>query len=182
MTIMHPSLAQFGLTIIQTKAIIESLNCAMHSWTVTDARPGLPRVVRAAINVANSFKISTCSWLLWGLRSRAHLSLPDRFLCVSMPVVATRLSTTLSETHLFDTLSIVDVYDDLSGNWASYMWRGQNTPKRTATQCNTLQQLTAAQCNTLKYPTTNCNTLQHTATHCSILHALRWQNTLTQIS
>ena len=65
----------------------------MHCWTATDARPGLPRVVRAAINVANSFKMSTCSWLLWGPRSRAQLSLPNGFLFMSIPAVATRLST-----------------------------------------------------------------------------------------
>ena len=52
------------------------------------------RVVRAAINVAKFFKISTCSWLLRGPRSRARLSLPNGFLCMSIPAIATRLSTT----------------------------------------------------------------------------------------
>ena len=66
----------------------------MHCWTAIDARPGFPRVVCVAINVVNSFKISTCSWLLWGPRSRAQLSLPDGFLCMSIPAVATQLQTT----------------------------------------------------------------------------------------
>ena len=69
----------------------------MHCWTATDAQPGLPRVACAAINVVNSFKIFTCSWLLWGPRSRAWLSLI---------------------THLFNTPSIVSVSVDLLGNWA----------------------------------------------------------------
>ena len=62
----------------------------MYCWTATDARPGLPRVDCAVFNVANSFKISTCSWLLWGPRSRARLSLPNGLLCMSIPAVATR--------------------------------------------------------------------------------------------
>ena len=66
----------------------------MHCWTASDTRPGLPRVVRAAITVANSFKISTCSWLLWRPRFRARSPLPNAFLCMSIPGVATRLSTT----------------------------------------------------------------------------------------
>jgi len=47
------------------KSNINQNRSVSHCWTATDARPGLPQVVRA-INVANFFKISTCSWLLWG--------------------------------------------------------------------------------------------------------------------
>ena len=90
----------------------------MHFWTATDARPGLFRVVRAAINVANSFKISTCSWLLWRPRSRARLSLLHGFLCMSIPAVAIRLSTTHRRPISCCTLSLVYVNHDLLGNWA----------------------------------------------------------------
>ena len=37
---------------------------------------------------------------------------------MSIPVVTTRLSTTL-ETHLFNTLSIVNFSDDLLASWAN---------------------------------------------------------------
>jgi len=91
----------------------------MHFWTAAaDAQPGLPRVVRAAINVANSFKISTCSWLLWRPRSRARLSLPNGFLCMSISAVATRLLNHTKETHLFNKISLVYVSNDLLGNLA----------------------------------------------------------------
>ena len=89
----------------------------MHCWTAKDARPGLPRVVRAAINVANSFKISTCSWLLWGLRFRARLSLTNGFLH-EHPCYRNSTFNHTPETHLFNTISIVYVDNDLLGNWA----------------------------------------------------------------
>jgi len=83
----------------------------MHCWTAKDAQPGLPRIVRAAVNVAKSVKLSICSWLLWGLRSRARLSLPNGFLCMSIPAVATRLSTThlrpISLLHVPSLMSVM---------------------------------------------------------------------------
>ena len=65
-------------------ALLEALCARIFSWDSWIS------VFFAAINVANSFKISTCSWFLWGPRSRARLSLPNEFLCVSIPAVATR--------------------------------------------------------------------------------------------
>ena len=54
-----------------------------------------------------------------GPRSRAQLSLPNGFLCMSIPAVATRLSTTHRRpTSQVNTLSLVNVGDDLLGNWA----------------------------------------------------------------
>ena len=77
----------------------------MHWWTATDARPGLPWVARAAINAANSLKVSTCSWLLWGPRSCFQSSLPNGFLCMSIPDVATQLSIT-HRTHDWRPISL----------------------------------------------------------------------------
>jgi len=98
----------------------------MHFWTDTDARPGLPRVVRAAINVANSFKISTYSWLLWGPPSRAWLSLPNGFLCISIPAVTTRLSTThqrpISLIHFPSLMSVLICWAIVRMIASSFHW------------------------------------------------------------
>ena len=116
--------------------ILKSLwspNCVMHCWTATEARPGLPRVVRAAIKVANSFKISICSRLLWGPRSRAQLSLPHWLLCMSIPAVATRLSTThrrsISLIHFAWLMSVMNCWaigkmlvDASSFDWMRGIW------------------------------------------------------------
>ena len=89
------------------------------------------------VNVANSFKSFTCSWLIWGPRSRARLSLPNGFLRMSIPAVATRLSIThwrpISLIHFPLLMSVMICWAIVrmiasSFDWVRGIWFGSIFP------------------------------------------------------
>jgi len=96
-----------------------------HCWSTTDAHPGLPRVVSAAIKVAISFKIWKCSWLLWGPRSCVRLSLSSGIwiLVYEHPCRRDSPFNHTPKPHFFLTLFVDDLGDEFVGQLCAWLRR-----------------------------------------------------------
>jgi len=94
----------------------------IHTQYTIKTRPqGTLMAAPTARIVYGCFKISIFSWPLWWPHFRARLSFPDLFLCMSIPAVTTRLTTThqrpISLIHFLLMMSVIISWA-IVHNWA----------------------------------------------------------------